>query len=100
MSMRTTSIISDPQLTEPTAPPIKKEQRKPSDFERLANGDDYPQVVDYLDSRIEYFSSFAPDGTPAEKLSQEQVAFAWGQSVVVIRELKALKNTLATMKRK
>jgi len=99
--MRTNSVISDP---EPLAPiPVAKPADKTepqNDFDQLANSSDYPQFRAYLEQRIKYFSQFTPDGTPVEKLTKEERINAWGNAVVVIKELEMLSNQLKNFKRK
>lgn len=100
-TMRTNSVISDPEPTVPT--PVVQPNKDPepqNDFDKLANSGDYPQVRDYLDQRIKYFGQFTPDGTPVEKLTKTERINAWGNAVVVIRELQLLQDQLKNYKRK
>lgn len=99
--MRTNSIISDPEVTSPVIPALSGQKKaKPTDYERLANGGEYPQVVHYLNERIAHFQRFTPGNEPIEKLSKEQQIDAWGSAVVIIKEFEAFKNTLLAFKKK
>lgn len=102
--MRTNSILSDPTndqaLTVPALTGQQKEKPKPTDYERLASSDDYPQFVHYLDSRIKYYQQFVPGGTPVEEVSAEELPYRWGQSTAAIKELEGLKNTLRAFKKR
>jgi hypothetical protein len=99
--MRTNSVISDPEPLVPT--PVQKPDKNPepqNDFDKLANSSDYPQFRAYLEQRKKYFGQFTPDGTPVEKLTKTERINAWGNAVVVIRELEMLQNQLDNYKRK
>ena len=100
--MRTNSIISDPAPYIPALSGNEKKQTTkapPNDFEKIAKSDDYPQFAHYIQSRIDYFSQFTPAGTPVENLSEAERSIAWGQASAVIREMRALKDTLETYRR-
>ena len=99
--MRTNSVISDPEPLTP-APVVQKDKdpEPQNDFEKLANSSDYPQFKAYLQQRIKYFGQFTPDGTPVEKLTKTERINAWGNAVVVIRELELLERQLDNYKRK
>lgn len=100
--MRTNSIISDPAPYSPT--PSQETQKQTTkaplnDFEKIAKSDEYPQFAHYIQSRIDHFSQFSPAGTPVENLTEAERVVAWGQASVVIREMRALKDTLETYRR-
>ncbi len=100
--MRTNSIIDDPTPLVPT--PVKqpdKTAEPQNDFEKIATNDsDYKQFNGYIEQRIKYFTGFLPNGIPIENLTDTEKAVAWGQAVVVIKELEMLKNTVDGFKRK
>lgn len=99
--LRTNSIISDP---EPTVPALsgapKKPKTQPTDYERIANSEEYPQFVHYLDERIKHFQRYTPDGREIEGLSIQERLEGWNTAVVIIKEFEALKNTLLAFKKK
>lgn len=98
--MRTNSIISDPEPLVPRVKPIDKKEPQ-NDFEKLANSEDYPQFSEYIEQRIEHFTRFLPaTGTPVEALSDTERAVAWGQAIVVIKELEVLNQYVQNLKRK
>jgi hypothetical protein len=98
--MRANSIISDSDITKPEAPALQKAQRKVSDFEKVANSEEYPQFADYLKSRIDYFSQFTPGGTPVQKLTKKERSDAWDSAITIIQEFESLLRTLDSFKKK
>lgn len=97
--MRTNSIIPDPEPVTNPEPP-KAQKYVPTDWEKLANGTNYPKVQEFLDGRISFYQRFLPDGTPVENLTQEERVAAWGNAVVIISEFEGLKKTLIAHKHK
>lgn len=101
--MRTNSIISDPAPYVPALSGNEKKQTTkapPTDYEKIASSDDYPQFAHYIQSRIDHFSQFTPAGIPVENLTEAERVIAWGQASVVIRELRTVLATLEAFKKK
>lgn len=99
--MRTNSIISDPEPTQPVVPALsgQKKKVKPTDYERIANSEDYPQFAHYIQTRIQYYQRYLPGGTEIKKLSKDERIEAWGSAVTIIEELEGLMNTVNAFKR-
>lgn len=98
--MRTNSIMSDPLPATDVVNVNEPKRTPPTDFERIANSEEYPQFVNYLESRIKHFQQFVPGGTPVADINPDELPYRWGQSTTVIAELEALKSTLEAFKRK
>lgn len=99
--MRTNSIISDPEPLTPVIPALTGQKKpKPTDYERIANSEDFPQFAHYINSRIEYFQQFTPSGEDITKLTKKERIEAWDTAVTIIREFEGLMNTVNAFKRK
>jgi hypothetical protein len=97
--MRSNSVISDPQPFNFEPPkPVKKEEPD-NDFEKIANSEHYPQIMEYLANRIAFHQRFLPDGTPIENASQAEQLKAWNVACEVIAEFKMLQDTFKNFKR-
>jgi hypothetical protein len=98
--MRTNSIISDPEPTQPVIPALSGQKKpKPTDYEKIANSEEYPQFAHYINSRIEHYQRYTPGGKAIEGLSKKQRVEAWDSAVVIIKELEGLMNTVNAFKR-
>lgn len=91
--MRTNSPISDP---EPLTLPVTKKPQKPqkSEWAELGKEEKYPTLHKYFEGRKEYFRRYLPGGAPIEELTEEARAIAWGQALVVIKEIEAIQATI------
>ena len=98
--MRTNSIVSDPVPFSFDPPKKESEKKEPdNDFEKLANSENYPQIMDYLANRIAFHQRFLPDGTPIENSRQDEQIKAWNVACEVIAEFKMLHDTIKNFKR-
>lgn len=97
--MRTNSIISDPEPTKPIVPALTGRKAKPTDMEKIANSEDYPQFAEYISGRIKYYERFTPSGEPVENLTEEQRIAGWASAVTIIKEYEGLLKTLHAFKR-
>ena len=100
--MRTNSPISDPEPTVPALTGLQRDKPKPkeSDYEKLANSKHYPEIMFYLDKRIQHFQRFTPGGENIEKLTKKERVDAWDSAVIIISEFESLKRTLEAYKKK
>lgn len=80
----------------PSPEPVKK-KRKKTDFEKIGKDAKYPEVVTWIDSRIEFYKRYLPGGTPIESLTDEERKKRWDSAVVIIKELESFKRTVERM---
>lgn len=99
-NMRTNSIISDPAPFIPALSGAQKpKKRKLNDYEKIAASEsDYPQIIHYLNSRIDHYKTFAPGGQRIDEIKPEELPYRWGQATTIITELEALKGTFQTIR--
>lgn len=79
---------------------MKNVKQKTTDFERVANSEEYPQFADYLKSRIDYYSQFTPGGTPIQQLTKKERVDGWDSAITIIQEFESLLRTLDSFKKK
>lgn len=97
--MRTNSIINDTLPTSPVIPALSgQKKQKPTDFEKIANSETYPQFAYYINSRIQHYQRYMPGGKEIKGLSKEERIDAWSSAIVIIEELETLMNTLNAYK--
>ena len=102
MSLRGSSILPDPTPISDLRPePPVQPKPEPSDLEKVANNPaEYKEIDSYLQSRIEYYQKFLPDGTPIQNLkTKEEKVQAWDTATSIIQEFEGLRNTFRVLKR-
>ena len=98
--MRTNSIISDPEPYVPALSGKPAVKSKPTDFENIANGEDFPQFTEYIKGRITHYQKFLPSTADVKGMTTEQRVAGWDNAVVIIGEFEGLLNTLHAFRRK
>lgn len=96
--MRTNSIISDatpPSFDIPQPPEITE-----TDWQKVANSKKYPEIMEYMNTRKEYYRRYLPDGRPVENVSSEERQAHWNTATIVIKEIEALQSQLILNKKK
>lgn len=59
-----------------------------------------PDFDDFIEGRIQFYQDFLPTGDPIPGLSEKERQKAWANAVVLIRELKTIRNTVKLMTKK
>lgn len=54
---------------------------------------EWQKLKDYLESRIAFYQTYLPNGTPMEDIPMEEVAARWSSANTVIKEMKAIIST-------
>lgn len=93
--MRTNSPISDPQVTQP---PVQPKIAKPpkTDWAKLGTDKKYPAVEAYIETRIEFWRMYMPDGTRIQDVSKEVRDQWWACAATIIGEYEDFKAKLET----
>lgn len=97
--MRANSPISDADPFSTVVNTPKPAKPKPTDLERLANSDEYPAVMAYLEGRKDFYRKYMPDGEMLPKLSDDEAGRWWKCAATIINEVEAFQNMLRAGKK-
>ena len=92
--MRTNSPTpdSDPFTQVVTQP--KPEKPAPSDIQKIANSENYPQFKAYIDQKKEFYRNYMPGGESITKFDDEEAGRWWKCAATIIAELDVIDNML------